>query len=167
MSLRPLHFLCRAFTVCSLGLMLVSCGSTKKTADTGGKIDNVKYFLLKDVNKVVQSGDPSIPFERDYRLYGAVSVKERTARMGNYYDVLWSVTDRSQPVKVRIEFRQAKSGLAIKTKEESIAAPKKHNVTHFTVIEDEYVKDGAVGSWRVTLLRGKEVLSQEKSYLWE
>lgn len=168
MILRSLRIFCRAFLVCGLALTLASCGSTKKkTADTGAKIEKVKYFHLKDLTRNVITNDPSIPFEREYRLYGAVSVKERNERMGHYYDILWKATDRSQPVTVRLEYRQQKSGLTIKTKEETVQAPKKGNVTRFNVVGEEYTKDGPVNSWRVTLVRGKEVLSEEKSYLWE
>ena len=168
MTLRSLRFLCRAFFVCGLGLILASCGSTKKkTADNGARIDKVKYFHMKEWNKVIPAADPSITFEREFHLYGAISNKDRVARQGDYYDVMWQVTDRSQPVVVRLEYRQAKTGLLVKTKETTVQSPKKGNVTSFEVIGDEYVKDGPVGSWRAILLRGKEVLSEEKSYLWE
>jgi hypothetical protein len=167
MILRPLQFSCRTLLACGLGLMLASCGSTKKTADTGAKIDKVKYFHLKDVVGPIESGDPSIPFERSYRLYGAISNKQRLARAGNYYDIQWSAKDRSQPVKVRLEYRQEKTGLAVKTLEQEVASPSRNNLTSFSIIGDDYVTRGPVGSWRVTLLRGKDVLSEAKSYLWE
>jgi hypothetical protein len=167
MSLRPLHLFCRAFLFCGIGLVLASCGTTKKTADNGAKIEKVKYYLLKDINKPIVSGDPSIPFERAYHLHGAITNKERVARTGNYYDVIWNASDRSQPVKIRLEYRQEKTGPKITTVEQEVASPRKHNVTSFSIIGDDFITNGAVGSWRVTLLRGKEVLSEERSYLWE
>ncbi len=160
--------LCRAVVCAGFALMMASCSSTKtKAASAAGKIDKVKYYNLLDINKRIVSADPSITFEQQYILHGAVSTKDRLARQGNYYTVFWSVTDRSQPMKVRLEYRQQKSGAKVLTSEQEITAPKGSNVTKFAIIGDAFVTNGAVTSWRVLLVRGKEVLSEEKSYLWE
>ena len=62
------------------------------------------------MSSAIPGCDPSVAFERDYYLHGAVSNKERDARDGHYYTVMWKVTDRSQPVKVRLEYRQQNTG---------------------------------------------------------
>lgn len=168
MTLRLPKFLCRAAVCAGLGLMMASCGSTKtKTAGTGGHIDKVKYFNLTDINKNLTSAEPSIAFERSYILHGAVTQKDRLARQGHYYTVFWKVTDRSQPVKVRLEYRQQKTGAKVMVAEEEVTSPKASNITKFAVNGETFVNNGAVNSWRVSLVRGKEVLSEEKSYLWE
>ena len=167
--MRSLSRLCLALTVGLAATALVSCGGTKKpVASTGGKITKVKYFHLHDLNKPVPSADPSVPFEREYRLYGAISTKERQEREGHYYDVFWKVDDVTQPFKVRLEYRQQKTGLAVKTLEKEIT-PGKHRsgVTSFEVNGKEYVEGGIVTSWRAVLARGKDVLSEERSYLWK
>ena len=74
----------------------------------------------------------------------------------------------TQPFKVRLEYRQQKTGLAVKTLEKEIT-PGKHRsgVTSFEVNGKEYVEGGIVTSWRAVLARGKDVLSEERSYLWK
>ena len=168
MTLRLPKFLCRAAVCAGLGLMMASCSSTKtKAASTGGHIDKVKYYHLEDVNKRIVAAEPSINFEKDYILHGAVTKQEREARQGHYYSVFWKVTDRSQPVKVRLEYRQMKTGAKVMMVEQEIASPKGSNITKFTIIGEPYVTNGAVTSFRISLVRGKEVLAEEKSYLWE
>lgn len=168
MTLRLPKFLCRAAVCAGLGLMMASCSSTKtKAASTGGKIDKVKYYHLADINKPIVAAEPSISFEKEYILHGAVTKKEREARQGHYYAVFWKVTDRSQPVKVRLEYRQQKMGAKVMMIEEEVASPRGSNVTKFAINGEPYVINGPVTSFRVSLVRGKEVLSEEKSYLWE
>ena len=168
MTLRLPKFLCRAAVCAGLGLMMTSCSSTKtKAVSTGGHIDKVKYYHLSDINKPIVAAEPSIPFERQYLLHGAVTKKEREARQGHYYAVFWKTTDRSQPVKVRLEYRQQKTGAKVMMVEQDIASPKGSNVTKFSIIGETYVTNGPVTSFRVSLVRGKQVLAEEKSYLWE
>lgn len=168
MTLRLPIFLCRAAVCAGLGLMMASCSSTKtKPASTGGKIDKVKYYHLSDLNKPIVAAEPSISFERQYLLHGAVTKIEREARQGHYYAVFWQATDRSQPVKVRLEYRQQKTGAKVMMVEQEVAAPKGSNVTKFSIIGETYVTNGPVTSFRVSLVRGKQVLAEEKSYLWE
>lgn len=168
MTLRLPKFLCRAAVCAGLGLMMASCAGTKSnTASTGGKIEKVKYYHLKEVNIPVIAADPSISFEKQYHLHGAVSNKEREERQGHYYTIFWQVTDRTKPVKVRLEYRQQKTGAKVTTVEQEITTIKGSNLTKFSIIGETYATNGPVTSFRVSLMRGKEVLSEEKSYLWE
>jgi hypothetical protein len=161
-----LSMIVRAVACAAIGLMMVACSSPSNQADTGAKISKVKYYAMTNFAPV-PSADPSIPFERDYHLYGAVTNAQRQARQGNYYAVMWKVTDRTQPVKVRLEYRQQGTGLAVKTKETDVSALDKSNVTRFAVIGDEFANNGPVTAWRVSLVRGKQVLAESKSYLWD
>jgi hypothetical protein len=167
MSLRSCFSIIRAVACAALGLMMVACSSPSNVADTGGKIWKVKYYYLGSIATPIPSADASIPFERDYHLYGAITNKQREARTGTYYSVMWKVTDRSQPVKVRLEYRQQATGLAVKTKEMDVPAVEKSNVTRFAVIGDEFQTNGPVTAWRVSLVRGKQVIAESKSYLWD
>jgi hypothetical protein len=87
-------------------------------------------------------------------------------RGGHYYSIFWKVDDRSQPVTVRFEYRQANNGLTTKVLEETIDDVGRWNTTKFQVTGDEYNTNGRVTSWRVTLMRGKEELVSKASYLW-
>lgn len=167
MTLRSCISLASAFACTAMALLTVSCSSTPPVADTGAKIEKVKYYKLANIAQPIPAADPSIPFERDYHLWGAITNKQREARIGNYYAVMWKATDRSQPVKVRFEYRQPATGMQVKSKEQDISTLDRNNVTRFQITGPDYVNNGPVSAWRVTVVRGKQVLSEEKSYLWD
>lgn len=148
-----------------LALFAVSC-STKSVGD-GAVIYKVNPYRLPDVNTYKVTADPSIPFEREYRLHGAISNVERQARQGDYFTIFWKLADRSQPVSVRFEYRQRNSGLTVKTIEQAIDEPRRKNVTEFAFIGDDYVLNGPVTSWRASIVRGGQVLVSYDSYLWK
>jgi hypothetical protein len=164
--LRLLPTLRRAATAGALALALAACSATNPPGP-GGQITKVKYYHLENQARPIPGADPPITFERDYYLYGAVSNKDRLLRDGHYYVVMWKVTDASQPVKVRLEYRQQKTGTTIKTLEQDVTKIDKKNLTRFEVNKQAYVDGGMVTSWRATLVRGKQVLAEAKSYLWE
>ncbi len=167
MSSRFCTSLLRALACAALVLFsMASCSFGPPVADTGGKIWKVKYYHLANMAPI-PAADPSIPFERDYHLYGAITGAQRLFRQGNYYAIMWKVTDRTQPVKVRFEYRQQGTGLAVKSKEQEVSKFDHTNVTRFQVIGNDYANFGPVTAWRVTVVRGKQVLAESKSYLWD
>jgi hypothetical protein len=153
---------CWLTLVCTAAF-LSSCSSA--SVGPGGKIAKVKYYHLIP-GTPVRTADPAIEFERDYHLYGAVTKADIHAREGHYYTIFWQANDRSQPVKVRFEYRQANSGLTSKVIEEEVTDLRRTNLTRFQIIGDEYATDGRVTAWRVSLLRGQEELASQESYLW-
>ena len=54
--------------------------------------------------------NPTILFERQHYVYGAVTKKEIVDRFGHYYAFFWKADDRTGPVTVRFEYQQAQSG---------------------------------------------------------
>jgi hypothetical protein len=143
---------------------LVSCSSVSK--GPGGEISKVKPYHLQPL-EFLRTTDPSVHFERAHYLYGAVSLAEKMERAGHYYSIFWKVDDASSPVKVRMEYRQKLTGLNVKIKEEDVAAPRRgSNRTQLQVTGAEYQTDGPVTAWRLQILRGKEVLASQQSFLW-
>ena len=160
--------LCRALTSAAIALLMVSCSGLKSHKEKPpGQITNVKYYLLDPGMPNNISDDPAIPFERQYLLYGAVTQKDVNDRSGHYYTVFWDVADRSQPVKVRLEYRQQTTGMEIKSQEVEVTDVRKHNITKFQITGDEFIKKGHVMCFRVTLVQGKETLAENKSFMWE
>lgn len=144
-------------------MTLTSCSST--SVGPGGEVTKVKYYHLVP-GQPVSTRDPAIQMERDYHLYGAVTRAEIMGRGGHYYTIFWKAYDPSQPVTVRFEFRQANTGLTAKIREETVTDVRAKNLSRFEVTGDEYLNDGRVTAWRVTLLRGKDELASQESYLW-
>jgi hypothetical protein len=142
---------------------LISCAS--KSSGPGGEISKVKYYHLVP-NEPILVDDPAINFERQHLLYGAVTKAEVYQRAGHYYSVFWQVTDRTQPVKVFFEYRQANNPLVTKTFEQEVKDIRRSNISQFRVTGDSYLKEGRVNSWRVRVMRGKEELVSKQSFLW-
>jgi hypothetical protein len=128
-------------------------------------ITKVKPYHLQPMERP-RGVDPAINFERTYRLHGAVTLAEQMARAGHYYTITWKADDRTQPATVRLEYRQRDTGMTVKVKNIQVDQIKSSNVTDFSVVGSEYSSDGPVTAWRVSLVRGKEMLASAESFLW-
>ena len=128
----------------------------------------MKQFYLRDQVED-DLDDPMMRGEKSRLLHGAVTMAERSDRLGQYYTVLWNDADGagSGPVEVRFDYRQGASGSRIKTRSETFSAKTPSGKAVFSVIGDDYSKRGKVISWKVTLLRDGRALSSKQSYMWE
>ncbi len=140
-----------------------SCSTVSK--GPGGQISKVKYFHLNP-EIPLNTEERALQMERDYHLYGAVTRAEQRERAGHYYSIFWKTDDRETPLIVRFEYRQADSGLATKSMEIPVDRIRRSNLTRFEVTGDAYHEQGRVTAWRVTLVRDKEILASQESYLW-
>ncbi len=164
MTLKTRFFFSRLIG-CALALTLAaSCSIVSR--GSGGQISKVKYYHLDPTAKI-NTQDPTLLFEREHHLHGAVTLAEIMERAGHYYTVMWKADDRTQPVNVRLEYRQRNTALAVKTIDQEVTEVRRNNVTKFEVIGPQYVTDGPVTAWKVTLLRGKEELASQASYMWK
>ncbi len=125
----------------------------------------VKIYRLNPTANI-NAVDPSIPFEQKHLLHGAVSRAEQDARGGNYYTFFWKVDDRSQPVKLRFEYRQSTTRSAVKQQVIEIAEVKSSNVTKFQITGDEYQTNGKVLAWRAILVQGGKEIATTQSFMW-
>ncbi|MBE2284300.1 MAG: hypothetical protein IAE77_12660 [Prosthecobacter sp.] len=146
-----------------LALLLSACSSA--VDGPGGRIGKVKYYHLMP-NYVPQTIDPTVVFERQHFLHGAVTKQEIIDRFGHYYTIFWKADDRSGPVTVKFEYQQERSGLSKRVQEQIVDAIGRSNVSKFQVTGPEYQKSGRVIAWRVSVLRGKEELVSQQSALW-
>ena len=90
--------------------LVASCNSVSK--GPGGEITKVKYYYLQPL-EIIHSQDPAILFERQHYLFGAYTAAEQIARTGHYYTVMWKADDRTGPLTVRFEYRQANRALKV------------------------------------------------------
>ena len=117
-------------------------------------------------SKSATSQDVSITFERDYRLFGAVTGLDRRQRFGNYFDFFWRAK-RPADVTVRLEYRQEKLHAQVQAQEVSYAYVRGTQKTEFKVIGDDYFDDGKVIAWRCLLIENGAVVAENRSFLWE
>ncbi len=125
----------------------------------------VKIYRLNPTAKI-NAVDPSIPFEQQHLLYGAVTNDDRDARGGNYYTFFWKADDRTQPVKLRFEYRQAATRSAVKRVEVDITDVKRNNVSKVQITGAEYQTNGKVLAWRAVLLQGGKEIASTQSFMW-
>ena len=148
----------------ALVLLVSACSSASK--GPGGEVSKVKHFHLIPGERLV-TPDRSLLFERQHLLHGAVSASDQRERAGHYYSFLWKVEDRSQPVTVRMQYRQANTGLEVQTLTQEVVDVRRSNWSKFQVTGPVYHQNGRVTAWKLTLERGGEVLASQQSYLWE
>jgi hypothetical protein len=146
-----------------LAFALSACSSAIE--GPGGKITKVKYYHLMPFF-TPNTTNPTILFERQHFIYGAVTKKEIVDRFGHYYAFFWKADDRTGPVTVKFEYQQALSGLNKRTQLLVVDNIRRSNISKFQVISTEYQKRGRVIAWRVSVLRGKEELVSQQSALW-
>lgn len=128
----------------------------------------VKTFILRDQERDAGS-DPWARMEKESRLRGAVSMEERRQRLGQYFTVLWSdpSPDRGAPVTVTFEYQQGKTASRIKRLHQVFPAADSRGRASFAVIGDDYIQNGRVLAWQVTVSRGDRKIATERSYLWQ
>jgi hypothetical protein len=110
--------------------------------------------------------DAPIVFERQYRLYGAVTGLDMRQRFGNYFDFFWRVK-RPSDVTLRLEYRQEKLHEHTQAQEITYRNVRGTHRTEFKVIGDDYFDDGRVIAWRCLLIANGRIVAENRSFLWE
>src|SRR5882724_4568791 len=110
--------------------------------------------------------DAPITFERQYRMFGAVTALDQRQRFGNYFDFFWRAK-RSSDVTVRLEYRQEKLHEHVQAQEISYRNVRGTHKTEFKVIGDDYFDDGRVIAWRCLLIENGRIVAENRSFMWE
>jgi hypothetical protein len=141
-----------------LSLLVVSCVS-----DPIGL--NVKQYHLRE-NMFNQNGDLMARGEVQRLLHGAVTVEERREKIGQYYHVIWKQESAGmEGDEIVFEYQQASSGSKIKRLVHKTAAAKEMEA-HFSIVGDDYRRNGRVLTWRATVRRDGRTIGSQKSYMW-
>jgi len=110
--------------------------------------------------------EASLRFERQYRLFGAVTKLDQHQRFGDYFDFFWRA-GRPATVTVRFEYRQEKLHAHIQAQETFYGNARGSHKTEFKVVGDDYFDDGRIIAWRCLLVVDGQVAAETHSYLWE
>ena len=110
--------------------------------------------------------DAPITFERQYRMFGAVTGLDQRQRFGNYFDFFWRAK-RSSDVTVRLEYRQEKLHEHVQAQEITYRNVHGTHKTEFKVIGDDYLDDGQVIAWRCLLISDGRIVAENRSFMWE
>jgi hypothetical protein len=109
--------------------------------------------------------DASITFERQYRLFGAVTKLDQHQRFGDYFDFFWRARN-SAAITVRLEYRQEKLRAHVQAQEVFCGTVRGGQKTSFKVVGDDYFDNGRVLAWRCLLIENGTVVAENHSYLW-
>ena len=129
------------------------------TSTLGGKSNSPSQ-------KTATLQDAPITFERQYRLFGAVTGLDQRQRFGNYFDFFWRAK-RPSDVTVRLEYRQEKLHEHVQAQEISYQNVRGTHKTEFKVIGDDFLDDGRVIAWRCLLIANGQIVAENRSFLWE
>jgi hypothetical protein len=131
----------------------------QETTKLGGKGNspNQKTATLQDA---------PIVFERQYRLFGAVTGLDKRQRYGDYFDFFWR-SKRASDVTVRLEYRQEKLHEHVQAQEITYRNVRGTHKTEFKVIGDDYFDDGRVIAWRCLLISSGRIVAENRSFMWE
>jgi hypothetical protein len=110
--------------------------------------------------------DAPITFERQYRMFGAVTGLDQRQRFGNYFDFFWRAK-RPSDVTVRLEYRQEKLHEHVQAQEITYRNVRGTHKTEFKVIGDDYLDDGQVIAWRCLLISEGRIVAENRSFMWE
>lgn len=134
---------------------------TVQSATKGGKLSSTAPS-----SKSTTVQDASIRFERQYRLFGAVTKLDQRERFGNYFDFFWRAR-RPANLTMRLEYRQEKLHAHVQAQE--ISYPNAHGSykTEFKVVGDDYLDDGRVTAWRCLLIENGRIVAETHSYMWD
>jgi len=138
--------------------------NTDQTAQSAGKGGKLSGTAPSSKTTTVQ--DASIRFERQYRLFGAVTKLDQRERVGNYFDFFWRAR-RSANLTVRLEYKQEKLHAHIQAQEISYPNARGSYKTEFKVVGDDYFDDGRVTAWRCLLIESGAVVAETHSFMWE
>jgi hypothetical protein len=133
----------------------------QKVTKTGAQVANAASSSKS--TSVVQ--EASITFERQYRLFGAVTKLDQHQRFGIYFDFFWRAK-RLADLTVRLEYRQEKLHAHVQAQEISHPNARGSYKSEFKVIGDDYFDGGRVTAWRCLLLENGRVVAETHSFLW-
>jgi hypothetical protein len=146
-------------------LYLLSEEAPQTTKQRGSRDPTkVSDFTSSKAATVVQAA--SITFERQYRLFGAVTKLDQHQRFGNYFDFFWRVKQPADVI-VRLEYRQEKLHAHVQVQEISYPNIRGNHKTEFRVIGDDYFDGGRVIAWRCLLINDGTIVAEDRSFLWE
>ena len=137
--------------------------ATKQKATKGDQQTTGTASGKSKSTSVVQ--DASINFERQYRMFGAVTNLDQRQRMGDYLDFFWRAK-RPADVTVRLEYRQEKLHAHVQGQEISYGNVSGTRKTEFKVIGDDYFDNGRIIAWRCLLIANGRIVAEDRSFMW-
>lgn len=149
----------------AVALTFSACSSTEGSGSVA-RITKVNPYHLKP-GEWVKTEDRMIAFEQAHRYHGAITAEEYADRYGYYFTIFWKSEAPGSTNTVRLEYTLGNTGPEIHVQDVPIVSAKRRNTTEIQVTGEEYQTNGAVTSWRASILSGEETLAEFRSFLWK
>ena len=126
-----------------------------------------QYFLDPLAQRITGQVDASVRFERDYRMFGAVTALDQRQRFGNYYTFFW-VARRTGGCAGAAGVSAGKTPRLRPGAGDRLPAVRGAITrTEFAILGDDFYDDGRVIAWRASLIVDGRIVAVRRSYLWE
>ncbi len=155
--------------ILSAGLLvsfLLPAACTVPSSSGPVAITKVNPYHLQDATWVA-TADPMARFEKPRHLHGAIDETDRKERYGNYYTIFWKTDQPGTPATIRLEYRQARTGPKVLTREIAVPSPKRKNTTEFKVVGVDYETNGPVTQWKASIVQNGVVITEYRSFMWK
>ncbi len=166
-----LHFPCQNLLRIAALLCGLICPAAVTSCATTSSIKSISDLPLKDTRLPGMDWQlSSMRSNAQYVLYGANSNKERTARLGDYYYVLWHDAQPATPARVEMLYTQASTASKILSRSIVLSEPRSFSGMRKTVFSfngPQRAKNGDVLSWRINLYSNGKLVDSRRSYLWQ
>ena len=127
----------------------------------------VRHYHLQSVELVDRKAEMARG-EQLYRLRGAVTMEERKSRLGHYYSVDWKNDQLGTgDLKIIMDYQQSATASKVLRMSRDVLGKEASGKVEFHIAGEAYQTGGRVLAWRVQLLRGSEVLAEQRSYMWK
>lgn len=153
-------------------LAFIALGLTTSCSSTVENL-TVDKFTLRDY-KIEDNDVPMVRGDQQKRLYGAVSLKEHEARLGQYYEVRWNLRGKEQLTAgsrngalIIFRYRQAATASQLKLITKRYPVGVTNGKIDFQIIGNDYKEHGRVLAWKAELVLNGRVIESKQSFLWK
>ena len=127
----------------------------------------MRQFHLRSIKVENMQQAPMVRGEQMHRMRGAVTIEERSQRLGQYYSVSWKNDGSTTgPLKIVMDYQQSATGAKVLTMSKDLPAGEAAGRVEFIVSGESYRTNGRVLAWRIRMMSGSEVIFEKRSYMW-
>jgi hypothetical protein len=134
--------------------------------DTEISLNKIYTYLNDPIKNKPAVGNAMMMYEPKYWNHGAISAKDRAARLGNIFVINWHNDGKPGDFTVRLDYRQAMTREKVMTKTQAYKDFDGYEKTVLKVAGEDYTKGGVVNSWRISIVRDGKIVAEEKSFIW-
>lgn len=151
-------------------LLATSCACLLSGCASTSYIKTISDLPLKSTDLPGMSWQlSSMRANAQYNLFGANSYRERVARLGDYYYVLWYDAQPKSPTRLEMQYTQASSASRVLTRSFEFEKPRSFSGVRKSVFVfngEERAKKGDILTWRINLYTDGKLVDSRRSYLW-